>query len=817
MSSFHTVTFISFLPTLPFTNLIFLYSVSRDEKINQPRERKPLMSGANWNVEFKDATSAAQAAAESAEMASIAARAAAKLASRGNYSGEHSIGGFESGTYNHQNTPRKQTAEHSVKDEKSFNDQSSHTNDPRMILSNEGKHSAGAETNCLGGQNMSTAYRPSQDIHSYDSESHSYVYGMPAEPPHADSPEPPHFDDLYDRESNIGRHDHPMDFPGEKFQGTALGGCNVSDMNVNQVSSDHESMDDYYGNYNSSHGTFTHGGRTVWDDQTDKTQVNPSSTVFDQYVSDVEEENVFDTFTSKHTEQLPGVSDNMESTNADWRQQHRSHSPSNHRTSDLFSRVETQKSDTSEANRRDIPSPRSYDHLPPTFDSDGGISDEEITSRPTTMHAENLRSHSKGSTNSGKFDCDVNETENYHEFSSGKKYGTSHGRKSSYMEQLESGHSPRYDYSRAKAQRNLSHVPSRDSASSDEESEPEPDKLIVSSSLRANENQSLPFAMQTSATSDDKEEDNFGLNFSRLRPGLRNKPKQPPPYPRSSRDNVLPRQSLHKPSASIEESVDSEDDTKFEPVRSTTKSSRSTKTSDGSYSSELYDKNPSIETPKEARSTMTRNSLHSDNSEHLSKQFGNVSLTETMSFECRSYTQESFHDKPDTGGRRQTRLRMTKNFFDSDDSDGELERQAPQSKWSMEQISSRRTREVTSGAKRDGLVQTRAQYADESESVPKETKVTQAFSNSNVEQRRDRPDARIPVQRPSSKTEHNESPLARGKLQNAEVPANENTETSAGTPKESTSKTAPAHVHPNLPTDYESFAAHFKSLRTNRR
>jgi hypothetical protein len=141
------------------------------------------MSGANWNVEFKDATSAAQAAAESAEMASIAARAAAQLASRGNYSGEHSTGGFESGAYNHQSTPRKQTAAHSMKDEKSFNDQSSRSNDPRMISSNVGKHSAGAETSRLDGQNMSTAYSPSRDVHSYNSGNHSYVNGMPIEPP----------------------------------------------------------------------------------------------------------------------------------------------------------------------------------------------------------------------------------------------------------------------------------------------------------------------------------------------------------------------------------------------------------------------------------------------------------------------------------------------------------------------------------------------------------------------------------------------------------------------------------------------------------
>jgi hypothetical protein len=443
------------------------------------------MSGANWNVEFKDATSAAQAAAESAEMASIAARAAAQLASRGNYSGEHSTGGFESGAYNHQSTPRKQTAAHSMKDEKSFNDQSSRSNDPRMISSNVGKHSAGAETSRLDGQNMSTAYSPSRDVHSYNSGNHSYVNGMPIEPPRAHSPGPSHFDDLYDRESNIARHDHPMDFSGERFQDTALGGHNVSDVNVNQVISDHDSTDDDYGNSISSHGTFTHGGKTVWDNRTDKSQVNPPSAVFDQYDSDVEEENFLDTFASNHTVKLPGVCDNMESSNADWRQQHRNDSPSNHRTSDLFSRVETQKSDTSEANRRDIPSPRSYDNLPPIFY--GGSSDEEIPARPTTMHTETLRSHSKGST-TGKLVCDVNESEDYYVPSSSKKSGTSPGFNASYKEQLESVYSPRYDHSWAKAQRNLSHVQSRDSDSSDEESEPEADKLKVAPSLIANTN-----------------------------------------------------------------------------------------------------------------------------------------------------------------------------------------------------------------------------------------------------------------------------------------------------------------------------------------
>ncbi|KAI8553612.1 hypothetical protein RHMOL_Rhmol05G0029300 [Rhododendron molle] len=57
------------------------HSYSGDEN-SFPSDRK------HWNMEFKDATAAAQAAAESAERASMAARAAAELSSRGQYSTE---------------------------------------------------------------------------------------------------------------------------------------------------------------------------------------------------------------------------------------------------------------------------------------------------------------------------------------------------------------------------------------------------------------------------------------------------------------------------------------------------------------------------------------------------------------------------------------------------------------------------------------------------------------------------------------------------------------------------------------------------------
>ncbi|XP_039066236.1 uncharacterized protein LOC120211843 isoform X1 [Hibiscus syriacus] len=45
----------------------------------------------HWNMNFKDATAAAQAAAESAEIASMAARAAAELSSRGNFTQQYSM------------------------------------------------------------------------------------------------------------------------------------------------------------------------------------------------------------------------------------------------------------------------------------------------------------------------------------------------------------------------------------------------------------------------------------------------------------------------------------------------------------------------------------------------------------------------------------------------------------------------------------------------------------------------------------------------------------------------------------------------------
>ncbi|OWM66105.1 PHD finger protein rhinoceros [Punica granatum] len=60
----------------------------------------------DWNMEFEDATAAAQAAAESAERASMAARAAAKLSSRGKAMNQYSTGSQGSSAYARDGTRR---------------------------------------------------------------------------------------------------------------------------------------------------------------------------------------------------------------------------------------------------------------------------------------------------------------------------------------------------------------------------------------------------------------------------------------------------------------------------------------------------------------------------------------------------------------------------------------------------------------------------------------------------------------------------------------------------------------------------------------
>ncbi|VAH78629.1 unnamed protein product [Triticum turgidum subsp. durum] len=790
-------------------------TIVRTEEINRPRERKSSVSGSNWNVEFKDAASAAQAAADSAEMASIAARAAAQLASRGNFYADQDTGAYESTAYMNDNTPRKQQAGRLMKDGKSFNEQSSGINDPRMISSNARKDEERAETNRASSQNMSTPY--SSQLHSYAPESHT-DHDMPTEPHHAhsseppyfnDSSEPPYFDDSSEKESNIRRpEDHPFDLHEERLPDAGFDWHHTKDIGSRQTSFDQESRNNHYSNFSASHG----GSSTSWDNQNDKAGADSSAVLFDEYDHDVQEENLLDHFSSKHTEELPTVQDHKGFSSADWSQQPRSESPVDRSTSTLFSRTETQPSYDLGANKEDI---LLNDTSPPTFDSDGVSSDEETS---TNMHI--LRTHSRGSDysenkmfnkNSGKSFPDVIED---HESRPSKQYQNPPGSDVFRKEQNSDG-SPRYDYSGA--QGNLGRLQSRDYDLSEEETEPHKLKGTSSGITGANENRPSPFRMPTSATSDDSDDGDLGLNYGRLTPGLRNKLRQGPQY-KISGDNLVRKQSLEGAPASIEESVHfKENDPSSEQMGDTPKGSRTTKNSFGAnYHSEHLDGRHTVGKPVESRSSMTRNDFYSGDTGKLSERSGSPISSPAKTSVRENSIQES-------GVRRESRSRTARTFFDSDESEEELERRrSVQTKLSKEQIQSRRTREVAPDAKRDGRARAGAQYAVETESTPKSP--AKAFSNSSTEQRKAAPAySRVSVQQSSPNPARIEPPAARGRWQEDEPdgsssPENEgNAETSAETLKVSTPTAGPAHVHPKLPTDYDSFAAHFKSLRTNRR
>lgn len=802
--------------------------MSRTEEINQPRERKSSASGSNWNVEFKDAASAAQAAADSAEMASIAARAAAQLASRGNFYADQDTGAYESAAYMNDTTPRKQQAGRLMKDDKSFNEQRSGINDPRMISSNARKDEERAETNRVSSQNMSTPYF--SQLHSYAPESHTDMHDMPTEPHHAhsseppyfnDSSEPPYFDDSSEKESNIRRpEDHPFDLHEERLPDAGFDWHRTKGIGSRQASFDQESRNNHYSNFSASHG----GSSTSWDNQNDKAGADSSAVLFDQYDYDVQEENLLDRFSSKHTEELPAVQDHKGFSSADWSQQPRSESPVDRSTSTLFSRAETQPSYDLGANKEEIPL---NDTRPPTFDSDGVSSDEETS---TDMHI--LRTHSRGSDysenkmfskNSGKFVPDVNDSIEDHESRPSKQYQNPPGSDVFRKEQNSDG-SPRYDYSGARG--NLGRVQSRDYDLSEEETEPDKLKGTSSGIAVANENRPSPFRMQTSATSDDGDDGDLGLNYGRLTPGLRNKLRQCPQY-KISGDNLLRKQSLKGAPASIEESVHfKENDTSSEQTGDTPKGSCTTKNYFGAnYQSEHLDGRRTVGKPVESRSSMTRNDFYSGDTGRLSERSGSPPISSPTKTSLReSSIQEPPHlEIPGSGVRRESRSRTARTFFDSDESEEELERRrSGQTKLSKEQIQSRRTREVAPDTKRDGRARIGAQYAVETESTPKSP--AKAFSSSSTEQRKVAPAySRVSVQQSSPNPVRIEPPAARGKWQEDEPdgsssPENEgNTETSAEILKVSTPTAGPAHVHPKLPTDYDSFAAHFKSLRTNRR
>ncbi|XP_022897499.1 dentin sialophosphoprotein-like isoform X2 [Olea europaea var. sylvestris] len=120
----------------------------RDERVQSIHEDANAFSKQRWNMGFKDATSAAQAAAESAELASMAARAAAELSSQGRITRQYSTESHMSDVHISRHGPEKSTSKLSSEN---FPDYSANMSSGHSRLKNDAVDQVGHDDNLKTG------------------------------------------------------------------------------------------------------------------------------------------------------------------------------------------------------------------------------------------------------------------------------------------------------------------------------------------------------------------------------------------------------------------------------------------------------------------------------------------------------------------------------------------------------------------------------------------------------------------------------------------------------------------------------------------
>ncbi|ONK69994.1 uncharacterized protein A4U43_C05F29100 [Asparagus officinalis] len=279
-------------------------SRSRGEEVNSSysREGNTSLNHPSWNMEFQDATSAAQAAAESAERASMAARAAAELASRGNMPRQNSSESNESPTsskkYERPEKLRAFLGEHVV-------------DKPDSMGSGEIRNSRGMKTEV---QHLHQAERP-QTSSRREAERTSSDYST-ARKPTSQSSRHSSQDFIYDEDINLHYDDlkdysHGQRIPSESeaVESNRLnmkyGNAESSQENIN-VNSTKTASSDFVGdderNWNSDiYKHENYGGEasrmdtreaSVRSDHKQSTSSDSFAVVFDDYGSDAEDDNL---------------------------------------------------------------------------------------------------------------------------------------------------------------------------------------------------------------------------------------------------------------------------------------------------------------------------------------------------------------------------------------------------------------------------------------------------------------------------------------------------------------------------------------------
>ncbi|WOK99226.1 hypothetical protein Cni_G07938 [Canna indica] len=334
-------------------------SQSQDVRSTYAKEENASMHRSNWKMEFKDATSAAEAAAESAERASMAARAAAELASRGNISRQSSGGSYETSAYNaakgekneytkNSNLARNDVAGASVavEDDKI---KFSHSEKPKM--QNLHKDDMVRTSTLTGGDDTLNSYSTAREN------------VMPEKPQFSSS-------SIGHVVSEVDLHEDsavPYNYARENF--SVLGSASNT-----KEKDDEEDYDSRHDILSSIYSNKFHQ-YTTKDDHEDYNKVDSSGVHYDNYDSDTGDHsfpgwhsggNLLDSFSPQPREEPSSVSLDTDSWS---HKQGTTGSPSNYSSSQLHSLTEPLQNDSSETKKKADFLSDSDEYLPPKYDS----------------------------------------------------------------------------------------------------------------------------------------------------------------------------------------------------------------------------------------------------------------------------------------------------------------------------------------------------------------------------------------------------------------------------------------------------------------
>ncbi|XP_017699740.2 uncharacterized protein LOC103712964 [Phoenix dactylifera] len=812
------------------------------------------LSQSNWNMEFKDATSAAQAAAESAERASIAARAAAELASHGNVSRQNFSGSQEStvhviraapGTSKGSRPEGERPVRESVRMEenegKSFQGMKFEMHKPQVVESSTMRdaHYIYDGHGTVG--NISPSRSPSHSSASSINDDVS-EFGLQKADSEAYNYTPKRFSEA----EYAVQHQN-----NEKVEHADVGSGNV-----------HESKPASSQLFNAFDGD------TIWDNPERNTTIGDyGAAAFDDYSSDTDGHstggNLLDSFMQQ---QSSSFSSNREPWSP---RQQKSKSLVSDARSPFVTEPHKEYSETINKGTR----PSQSDNIPPAYDSDGLSSEDdyEIDQSMCTeaMEPQNLfhiqRGSTKGSpptgsthettyikekkgvdgakTNSLSSYCDINEKTREAEPISSNRY-----RKSSGF----SGHgnqpSPRYDKRNPDDSMKGSDISPR-------EKEPQSWRSPRVSSLDEAETMdkfgipSSPPGIEDSVISDESYESGQGLNLGRLSGGFKNRGYHRPPYVRTPLvGGSLPSKQASDDSPSIIEKpivsdVDDSPASTEVPVQRRHRkdykesSLRSTGTNFNPGSNEQEHHTVGRGHHTDASSTPTEGPDISPIREKST-----VSHPSKTMLSSEVPKQEPYDQKPHIKPYSESSSGMPVNYFGLDNS-GEEDLKSGYAigrRGNIDAKLSRRTRDIPSMGKKGSISRTinRSEMTTvpdmENKAFQSRSYATESFSNKRTHARNlDGKESSKSLQSNSSAEQSLVTPLKtesstfKGSLVESShrdsaqplVPDNGANSKTSSSSRESSShgsshKNA-SHVHPKLP-DYDSIMAHFQSLRSNR-